>query len=199
MQRGLVAAVLAAVLAVGTAVLPDAGRAAEQHLVRFDAVVADGAPPINGAMTIEVWARDGRQATVKVAERHAAPAEVALEPGAYRILTVYKQARRVHDIRVTADGPHRKTLNLGAGEIGLELLRRVGGARVADDVRWQVHEYARGAGKGESVAVIEGSRPRLLLREGWYEVVARHDGVVTDHVVEVSAGARFDYSLVMRR
>lgn len=167
------------------------------HKVRIDAVVAKGAPPLSDNVKLQVWAREGRKATRLVAESARAPATLSMHPGQYRVVASYKTARTVRDIVVKNHADTRKTINLNAGEIGLELLRQVGGAPVRDSITWQVMRYKRGNGAGGKVATVSNSNPSLLLREGWYEVVATHGNSRTAHVIEVSAGQRFDYSLVM--
>jgi hypothetical protein len=188
------AGALAAVVAVAA---PHAADAADNgHKVRLDAVVNVGAPPIQDDVRFEVWRhQDGR--LHKVGENEAGPAEFRMAPGRYRIVAEYRDARVVRDVTVENASDTRKQINLNAGEVGLELLPRVGGrAYTGSDIVWQVHRYKRGADRGGKVAEISHANPSLLLREGWYEVTANRDGRQIGHVIEVTAGARFDYSLV---
>jgi hypothetical protein len=188
--------VVAGLTAAAGATLQPAAASDQTQKVRLDAVVAVGAPPIQDAVRFEVWRHQDGQLS-KIGENAAAPAEFRMAPGRYRIVAEYRDARVVRDVTVEDTSDTRKQINLNAGEIGLELLPRVGGrAYTGSDIVWQVHRYKRGADRGGKVAEVSHANPSLLLREGWYEVTANRGGRKIGHVIEVTAGARFDYSLV---
>lgn len=188
---GAVLVLLAAVFGMTSA------AAAAERLVRLDAVLAKGGEPVYDAMAIGVWRMQDGEPVERIAERHAAPAEVALDPGEYRIQAVYGKARRVTDITVAPDGAGRRTINLEAGRVRLKLLDRPGGEAVADPVAWEVRRYRRGADPGRKVAALTAEQPGLWLAAGWYEVAARYRGRTVEHVVEVSAGQTLTYSIVL--
>lgn len=175
---------------------PAAGADGERREVRIDAVTVAGAPAIQGPMRMQIWARDGGGKFRKIGESERVPAHVRLQPGRYRVVLHYREVRAVRDIVVDEAGDAHKTLSLRAGEVGLELLRAAGGGALHDGVSWRVHRYRKGDEAGKPVAQRSEPTPTLLLSEGWYEVVATHGNRRVSHVIEVSAGQRYDYSLV---
>lgn len=195
-MRNIVAAATRGIAFAGALLAAAATASAADQQVRIDAVVVEGTAPIQDEMLLQVWSRDGKKALQKVAESHSAPADLALKSGEYRVVAHYRDARVVRDIVVAGPADRHKVINLDAGEIGLELLPGVGRQPLADPILWQVRRYKRGTSSGREVAKISDARPSLLLSEGWYEVVATHGENQTEHVIEVSAGQRFNYSLV---
>ncbi len=194
--RGLAAVLGIAVAAAAGA--PDEA-AAQSHTVRLDAVLASGGAPIEDSLDIAVWQVEGEGAPAVVAERHAAPAEVKLAPGRYRVVAEYRTARTVQDILVADQGAQRHVINLKAGEIELSLLPELRAKPIAGPLEWEIRRYARGSKAGRKIAAIRAGRPQLLLSEGWYEVQVKHGGEAIEHVVEVAAGQRYDYTIVMDR
>jgi hypothetical protein len=182
MTRALFAPIALAVAAVAGA----APAAAEVY--RIEAVAEPGADDIWGPAKVTV--RDGGGAVV--ARRHAVPAKVELPPGgAYQVTVIYKSAagRSAIDGAVT-------TVNLAAGELSLALVEREGGPRIEGAHPWRVHYYRPGAATGKLVAEVQGSNPVLTLSEGWYEVETSRDGRDVAHTVRVTAGTRYDYTIV---
>jgi hypothetical protein len=173
--------------------------AAAERLVRLDAVLSPDGEPIYDAMAIGIWRMEGGEPVARVAERHAAPAEIPLEPGRYRVEAVYGDARRVTDISVPAEAEPRRTINLNAGRVRLQLLARADGPPVRGGVEWEIRRYRRGDSPGRRIAELGADRPSLWLSEGWYEVRAHHGGERVHHVVEVAAGRTYDYAIVMNQ
>ena len=191
----LFGAVLAAGVLLG---MPLATRAEEPTTVRFDAVFATGGEVVNDAMSLAVWALDDDAPQQgKVAERHAAPAEVALAPGRYRIEAIYDNLRRVQDIQVGSDSYQRVRINLRAGELALNLLPRVGEQPIKSPLAWDVRRYTGNGKPGQRVAAKTHKSLDLLLSEGWYKVAVAHNGKTVEHLVEVDAGRRYEYSLLL--
>lgn len=187
---------LAAALVLAAAA-PTAAAAAADKLVRLDAVLAKGGEPIYDAMAIGIWRMEGGEPVRRVAERHAAPAEITLAPGRYRVQAVYGKARRVTDFTVAPEGTARETINLEAGKVHLKLLERPGGNPVAQPVSWEIRRYRRGDAQGRKVAALQDDQPRVRLAAGWYEVAARHGDQTVRHAVEVTAGQNFTYTIVL--
>ncbi len=183
-------------LLAGIAAAP-AGAHAAERVVRLDAVMAAGGEPIYDAMAIGIWRLQGGEPVKRVAERHAAPAEIALAPGRYRVQAVYGKARRVTDFTVASDGKARRTINLEAGRVRLKLLERPGGAPVAKPVDWEIRRYRRGDDQGREIAALRDAQPHVRLAAGWYEVAARYRGNTVRHAVEVTAGRSFTYTIVL--
>jgi len=192
-RRGVALAV--ALMLVG---LVDGAAGATERLLRLDVVLRAGGEPIYDAMAIGIWRMEGGEPVTRVAERHAAPAEIALVPGRYRIEAVYGNARRVTDITVPSEAAPKRTINLKAGRVRLQLLERADGPTLQDGVEWEIRRYRRGDAPGRRVAELGANRPDLWLTEGWYEVQARHRGRQVAHVVQVAAGRTYDYAIVMR-
>lgn len=170
---------------------------AQTRTVRLDAVIAKGGPPINDEVKFAIWSLNDGDSKGVIARRAAAPAEVALQPGEYRIVAEYGSARRVQDIRVEDAPSQRQMINLNAGEVELSLVPRIGAPAVRAPMMWEVRRYARGEKKGATIASVKDDRPHLMLREGWYEVEVRHGNAAITHTIEVAAGQRYDYTLVM--
>jgi hypothetical protein len=192
--RRYVVAAMAVLMPLGVA---SGAAAAAERLLRLDAVLSPESEPIYDAMTIGIWRMEGGEPVARIAERHAAPAEIALAPGQYRVEATYGNARRVTDITVPADGTPRRTINLKAGQVRLRLLANPDGPLVRGGVTWEIRRYSRGDSPGRQVAQRTADRPKLWLSEGWYEVRARHGGERVHHVVEVAAGRTYDYAIVM--
>ena len=187
---------VAGLLLAGLLSLPSA--AAADTRVNLHAVTRDGGPQLTDGVTFQIWARDGKRAVRKVAERTGAPAELDLAPDEYRVVTTYRQARRVTDFEVPDGGTVSQTINLRLGRLKLELLPGPGAAPVRRDVAWTVRPYNSGNAKTKPIAQVRGAAPELGLSAGWYKVAARHgDGTYT-HVVEVSAGRSVTYSLFLK-
>lgn len=155
---------------------------------RIDAVAEPGAPEIWDAADVIVRDPAGRV----VARRHAVPAVVDLpRADGYTVTVIYKQSAARTDL-----SPGRNQVNLRAGEATLRLVTDSGGRDGPRPNGWEVFRYAPGHETGALVARSSAARPLLTLSEGWYEVRAVHAGGVTQHVIEVDAGRRFDYSIV---
>jgi len=192
--RAGAAALAGVVLALPALTAP----AAENRVVRIDAVLADGGQPVQDAMTLSVWALSPDSAApALVAERHATPAEVTLSPGRYRIEAVYGELRRVRNLDVTDRGDQRVTVNLRGGQVTFELLPARGVSPVDAPVAWEVRRYARGSESGPLVLAETTRRLSATLQAGWYEVAARHNGSAVNHLVQIDAGRRYDYSLLL--
>lgn len=190
--RASAAAVIAVLAGTGAA-----GAGPDDPAVRIQAVAAQGGAPIQGGVHLQVWARQGKQATEKIAESERTPVSVPMSPGEYRVVARYKGTRIVRDIVVADRSDDRKTISFDIGEIELELLREVGGAAVRRGLTWTVLPYRQGGDAGQAVAESSEAAPSLALPQGWYKVVARHEGGRTAHLVEVAAGQRLTYALVL--
>ena len=192
-----VAAALTGAVVIMTATLAAAAQAGEQ-LVRLDAVMAEGKKPIYDAMTLNIWRLDGGKAVERIAERHAAPTEIALKVGHYRVVADYRNARRVTDIEVSETVAARHVINLNAGRVRLNLLPDIDGDPVRRSLNWEIRRYRRGSEPGRKVADVQAGRPELLLSAGWYEVHVTHRERTVRHVVEVTAGTELDYAILMK-
>jgi hypothetical protein len=185
MTRALFAP-LALAVAVVAVVAGAAHAAAETY--RIEAVAEPGADDIWGPAKVVVRDADG----AVVARRHAVPAKVALDPaGDYEVTVIYKSAAGKSALAGSVT-----TVNLAAGELSLALVEREGGPKIEGAHPWRVHYYRPGEATGKLVAEVEGSNPVLTLSEGWYEVETSRDGRDVAHTVRVTAGTRYDYTIV---
>jgi hypothetical protein len=188
---------IASLLLAGLLSLPLAAYAADTR-VNLHVVMRDGGPELTDGVAFQVWARDGKRAVRKVAERTGAPAELQLVPDEYRLVTTYRQARKVTDFEVPRGGSVTETINLRLGQLKLELLPAPGAAPVHRDVAWTVRPYRSGSAAGEPIAKVREAVPEFGLPAGWYKVAARHRKGTSTHVVEVAAGRSVTYSLFLK-
>ncbi len=188
---------IATLLLAGLLGLPVAATAADTR-VNLHVVMRDGGPELTDGVAFQVWSRDGTRAVRKIAERTGAPAEIRLAPDEYRVVTTYRQARKVIDFKVPADAAVTKTINLRLGQLKLELLPGPGAAPVRRDIAWTVRPYNSGNAKTEPIAQVREAAPELGLPAGWYKVAAQHRNGTYTHVVEVAAGRSVTYSLFLK-
>jgi hypothetical protein len=188
---------VAILLLAGLLSPPGAAYAADTR-VNLQVVMRDGGPELTEGVTFQVWSRDGKRAVRKVAERTGAPAELELAPDEYRLVTTYRQARKVTDFEVSGGTAVTETINLRLGQLKLELLPRPGAAPVRRDVDWTVRPYSRGSGTSEPIAQVRDAVPEFGLPAGWYKVAARHRNGTSTHLVEVAAGRTITYSLFLK-
>lgn len=186
----------ASLLLAGLVSLP--GAASADTPVKLQVVTRAGGPEVTGSVSFKIWARDGRRAVRKVAERTGAPANLALAPDEYRLVTTYRQARSVTDFEVRDGAAVTHTVNLRLGRLKLELLPGPGAAPVRRDVAWTVRPYSRGSANPDPIARIREAAPELGLTAGWYKVAARHRNGTYTHIVEVPAGRSVTYSLFLK-
>jgi hypothetical protein len=89
-----------------------------------------------------------------------------------------------------ADGPD--------ATVGLELVGEPGGGPVHGPVSWRIHAYKRGQGMGPRVVDVSGASTRVRLAAGTYELDILHEGGRMDHTIQVGAGAKIDYTLIVK-
>jgi hypothetical protein len=188
---------VASLLLAGLLSLPFAAGAADTR-VNLHVVMRAGGPELTDGVAFQVWARDGKRAVRKVAERTGAPAELELAPDEYRLVTTYRQARKVTDFEVPRGASVTETINLRLGQLKLELLPGPGAAPVRRDVAWTVRPYRSGNAADEPIARVREAVPEFGLPAGWYKVAARHRQGTSTHVVEVAAGRSVTYSLFLK-
>jgi hypothetical protein len=164
--------------------------------VQLQVVAHDGGRPIASDVSLQIWARDGRQATRQVAELDGATSEVRLPDGEYRVVATSGRARTVEDV-VVSRADTAITISLDIGRVKLELLPGPGTAPVRDNVAWTVRRYHSGSVQ-DVVAETRAAVPTLTLSEGWYKVTADRRGRTQSHLVEVSAGRTLTYSLLLK-
>lgn len=191
------AGLIASLLLAGLLSLPGAAAAADPR-VKLHVVTRAGGPEVTGGVAFEVWTREGKRAVRKVAERTGAPAELDLPPDEYRVVTTYRQARKVTDFKVPEGGTVTERINLRLGRLKLELLPGPGARPVHRDVAWTVRPYRSGGGTSEPIARVKDAMPELGLSAGWYKVAAQHRQATYTHVVEVAAGRSVTYSLFLK-
>ncbi|GGD90436.1 hypothetical protein GCM10011390_06480 [Aureimonas endophytica] len=126
-----------------------------------------------------------------IADDVAAGATVALNAGAYRIVSKYgdDNAEVGGEVKVEAGKITDVTLQHRAAELTMKLVREKGGEAIADTA-WQVMD-ANGALIRESV----GAFPSMVLAEGEYLVVAKNRDKTYQRDFTVTAGLDADVEL----
>lgn len=190
----LAVALCGAVLGLGAATATEAAES--RRTVQLQVVGHDGGRPIVSDVSLQVWARNGRQATRQVAELDGATSEVELPDGEYRVVATSGQARTVEDV-VVSPGDTAVTISLDIGRVKLELLPSPGRAPLRDGVAWTIRRYQAGGGAQDVVAETRAPVPTFALSEGWYKVTADRAGRTQSHLVEVTAGRSLTYSLLL--
>lgn len=164
---------------------------------RIDAAMTQGGALLQGAAEVYVLDAQGNV----VARRHAVPAVFDLGDGDYRAAIVYKNAQARGAIQPGTE-PGTNALNLEAGHVRLDLVKRDGTRSRAPNLSWTVYRYRPGSERGQEVATSQDRRPDLTLDAGWYEVYARYAGDSGGantgvHVIEIKPGRRQSYSIVI--
>ena len=186
----------ASLLLAGLLCLP--GAAIADTGVNLHVVSRDGGVELTDGVAFQVWTRDGERALRKLVERTGAPAELDLPPDEYRVVTTYRQARKVTDFEVPDGGSITETINLRLGRLKLELRPGPGAAPVRREVAWTVRPYRNGGGRAKPIARVKDAMPELGLSAGWYSVAAQHRQATYTHVVKVAAGRSVTYSLFVK-
>ena len=164
------------------------------HNVRLTAVIAKGAKPITKGVKYKIWAMSGPMKGRKVAELDGG-SSVALAPGAYRVAARYGAALRVEDFKVSG-GKTNHVVNLNSGWVTLRLIPSLESAPIKGDVSWKVLTYGKDK-NGKRRTIYEGvtAMPELILSSGHYLVEAQHKHANVDHVIEVTPGQRYTYTI----
>lgn len=163
----------------------------------LNAVVIAGAQPVVEPMlwTVTVPSKVKGQPDEIVATQTAATPQFQLPPGHYRVSAQYGDAKISEELDVIA-GDNRRTFDLKAGVIRMELIPYQGAKPVQDPITWEVYRYAQGD-VNESLRLAAATAPqqRFILSDGHYIVRARYGSTVTDLVVPVPAGTNFKYTV----
>lgn len=181
---------------VMTALIAQPAMAAKQS-VEIDSVIARGAKPLNEEIEYRVIRMDGEKRGEIVTHHRGPKLAMQVPSGRYRIFATYRDTTIAEEVAV-GSAPLHHEMNFNAGWVGVKLIPTLKGAPVQGDIHWQVWTHWRNK-KGERMQVADtrGSTPSFVLPEGYYVVIAKHDGVEIKHTIEVAAGNSYDYSLNM--
>lgn len=165
--------------------------------LQLQAVIVSGAKPIPRNVSFMLERVDqGRRETV--ANLTGGVANVDVKPGRYRLTTAYGATviEEDLDVRSAKDLPHE--VNLNAGEIGLNMIPHVGGKPLRTPIDWQILSYRKNyQGKRDVIFSANAAETEVVLPAGWYMVHAQQKGgKLRKHVIEVTAGTRYNYTLV---
>lgn len=196
MHIRLLRGVVAGALLLGGVLAHDAATAEAPQTVEIGAVLMEGAPPLPG-INFTVSERGGETPGRIVAEESGGPARVSLEPGRYQVIARAPEVYAVSDIVVGYEAQQRFNLNLRSGIVELRLIPRVDRPAFNNGVSWDLYTYGKGEdGKRQFIVSVNESTPNLVLREGWYFVVAKRGDRTVRHSIQVTRGITYTYLLV---
>jgi hypothetical protein len=162
--------------------------------VSFTAVVAPGAEPIKDGMKYRIWRKSGKRYYLAHEIGHSD--KVALAPGDYRLEAKYGRAVKVEDFQVVSEKPMVHTVDLNAGWATLRLISHLNGKPLDGPTEWDLYTYGRGKdGKRVKIDSSGKTQPAYVLSAGHYYVEARHGEAEVNHVIEITAGHRYTYTL----
>ncbi len=163
----------------------------------LDAVVIAGAAPVYEPMlwTVSVPSKVKNQPDEIVATQTSATPQFQLPPGHYNVTAQYGDAKTTQEMEVVA-GENRRTFDLRAGVIRMQLIPYRGAKPIEDPIDWEVYAYAQGdVDESRKLAAVTAPQQRFILSDGHYIVRARYGDTVTDLVVPVPAGTSFKYTV----
>jgi hypothetical protein len=159
------------------------------------AVVVEGAPALRRGVSFSLQRLDTGE-EIPVSAVSDGTASIAVPNGRYRLKAAYGAAKTEEDILV--DGSRKAhVVNFNAGEVSLRMIPQVGGPEIKRAIDWRVMTYGRDK-QGRRVTLYEATAATAaaVLPQGWYVVHALDKGLLVKHVIEVTAGHNYTYTLV---
>lgn len=156
---------------------------------RFD--VYEGSFLQRGGASAPTGGRAERPAVV----RNAIPGDIVLLPaGVYYIQSTYGEGNSViqADVRIEPGRLTDATVNHRAAQITLKLVSTAGGEAIAN-TQWSVLTPG-----GDSIKESIGAFPSVVLAEGEYVAVARHDGQTYQQTFRVDSGRDREIEVLAR-
>lgn len=147
-----------------------------------------------GDVTFDIYApEDGNSGERFLLVPDAPPGRVvALNAGTYHVVSKYGEANAVvrADVRVDPGKLTETTLFQKAARLTLKLVQQRGGEAIADTA-WSVVTPG-----GENVVESMGAFPSMVLAEGDYTAIARHDGKIFQANFSVVAGRNREIEVI---
>ncbi|MDX1709744.1 MAG: hypothetical protein R3316_01240 [Rhodovibrionaceae bacterium] len=163
--------------------------------VQFSAVVAPGAEPIGDGVSYRIWRKKNGRFFLAMKDV-GTDDKVSLAPGSYRLEATYDRAVKVEDFQVTGTDLKTHVVDLNAGWATLRLISHLNGKPLKGPTEWDLYTYGRDkSGKRVKIASSKQTQPAYVLSAGHYYVEARHGDAEVNHVVEITAGHRYTYTL----
>jgi hypothetical protein len=120
---------------------------------------------------------------------------IALAEGTYHVVSIYGDANATirADLRVRAGQVTDATIHHRAAQIRLRLVRGAAGGEPIGNAAWTVLTPG-----GDVIKESIGAFPDMVLQEGEYLAIARHEGRVFNQKFQVEAGKDQQIEVVAR-
>lgn len=156
--------------------------------------IGDTAIPAS-KLTYSVYLPVGNDAEGRLVVADAKPGDlIRLPEGSYHIVSTYGDTNAImrSDLRVEAGKLTEATVNHRAATVTLKLVNTAGGEAFAGTA------FSVLTPGGDVIREAIGAFPSLVLAEGDYVLIARHDGQVYTREFKVDSGADRDIEIVAR-
>ncbi|CAH1666267.1 conserved hypothetical protein [Chelatococcus asaccharovorans] len=156
--------------------------------------IGDIAIPVS-KLTFSVYLPVGNDAEGRLVVADAKPGDlIRLPEGSYRIVSTYGDTNAImrSDLRVEAGKLTEATVNHRAATVTLKLVNAAGGEAFAGTA------FSVLTPGGDVIREAIGAFPSLVLAEGDYVLIARHDGQVYTREFKVDSGLDKDIEIVAR-
>ena len=175
------------------ATMPIGGAAAQLQPVDINVNINDG--QTHRLSDVQLTIQPSGQGEDAAPVALTGPGRVSLPEGRYVLRAQLDQL--VIEEFISVRGPTNHVVVLDVGFATLALIPQIGANPYRRNVEWQVRTWRKDRnGNRKTLANLAGARPRIALPEGFYMVVATHDGQETKHTIEISRGRTYDYTLI---
>lgn len=138
--------------------------------LRLTASAAKGQPALFSSW--EVYRLQNNKPVAQVAKTNDTILTLSLPAGKYRAIAEYSGIKRQQDFAMKAGKNNEQTLLLGLGNLQVTALESRKGAKAY--VEWEIYRLDNNGKREEQIVHDAGPERKFELREGQYEVVARH-------------------------
>lgn len=162
--------------------------------LKVSGTIGDIAIPVS-KLTFSVYLPVGNDAEGRLVVADAKPGDlIRLPEGSYRIVSTYGDTNAImrSDLRVEAGKLTEATVNHRAATVTLKLVNTAGGEAFAGTA------FSVLTPGGDVIREAIGAFPSLVLAEGDYVLIARHDGQVYTREFKVDSGQDKDIEIVAR-
>ena len=162
--------------------------------LKVSGTIGDIAIPVS-KLTFSVYLPVGNDAEGRLVVADAKPGDlIRLPEGSYRIVSTYGDTNAImrSDLRVEPGKLTEATVNHRAATVTLKLVNTAGGEAFAGTA------FSVLTPGGDVIREAIGAFPSLVLAEGDYVLIARHDGQVYTREFKVDSGLDKDIEIVAR-
>ena len=189
--------ITALLLGVGVLVNPAGAASGILSEVHLEAVIIDGAPPLQNDVSFIVQRLNADGTRQVVAQQFGGSAKISLPRGRYKATARYGVAVSIARFSVD-DRPLKMVLAMNAGRVHLQAIPKVGAATMNRPLRWDLFTFGRGSdGKRIKVVSLEEARPSLVLPQGFYIAHVWSGDLTARHTIEVAAGRTYTYTMTL--